>query len=64
MMESFDSQQTQANRFKFALIKPSIKALALASKVSIRMDTRGFLSMQYLIQNEDGSVCFVEYLVR
>ena len=44
-------------------MKPSTKALQLSSKISIRMDTRGFLSLQYMILSEEGHVSFVEYLV-
>lgn len=62
MVESFECQQTQTNRYRISLLKPSTKALQLSSKISIRMDGRGFLSMQYMIVNEDGQVCFVEYL--
>jgi len=62
MVESFECQQTQTNRYKISLLKPSTKALQFSSKISIRMDNRGFLSMQYMIINEDGQVCFVEYL--
>ncbi|KAG8512665.1 Cell cycle checkpoint protein RAD1 [Galemys pyrenaicus] len=48
-------------RYKISLLKPSTKALVLSCKVSIRTDNRGFLSLQYMIRNEDGQVCFVEY---
>ncbi|XP_043833142.1 cell cycle checkpoint protein RAD1 isoform X2 [Dromiciops gliroides] len=48
-------------RYKISLLKPSTKALALSCKVSIRTDNRGFLSLQYMIKNEDGQICFVEY---
>lgn len=51
------------SRYKISLLKPSTKALQLSSKISIRMDSRGFLSLQYMVINEDGQVCFVEYLV-
>lgn len=50
-------------RYKLSLIKPSVKALSVSSKVSMRTDHRGFLSLQYMIRNEDGQVCFVEYYV-
>ena len=40
-----------------------MKALTLSSKISIRMDNRGFLSLQFMIQNEDNQISFVEYLV-
>lgn len=49
------------DRYKMSLLKPSTKALALSCKVSVRTDTRGFLSLQYLIRNDDGQICFVEY---
>ncbi|XP_069483208.1 cell cycle checkpoint protein RAD1 [Ambystoma mexicanum] len=61
LMEAFHCSQTQTNRYKISLLKPSTKALALSCKVSIRTDNRGFLSLQYMIRNEDGQICFVEY---
>lgn len=61
MVESFQCTTTQTNRYKLSLIKPSVKALAVSSKVSMRTDHRGFLSLQYMIRNEEGQVCFVEY---
>ncbi|KAM9096165.1 LOW QUALITY PROTEIN: cell cycle checkpoint protein RAD1 [Sarcophilus harrisii] len=61
LMEAFHCNQTQTNRYKISLLKPSTKALALSCKVFIRTDNRGFLSLQYMIKNEDGQICFVEY---
>lgn len=61
MVESFSCTQTKTNRYKISLLKPSVKALGLSTRVSIRTDNRGFLSLQYMIKNEDGQVCFVEY---
>ncbi|KAJ8261417.1 hypothetical protein COCON_G00171400 [Conger conger] len=61
MMELFQCTKTQTNRFKMSLLKPSTKALALSCKVSVRTDNRGFLSLQYLVRNDDGQICFVEY---
>ncbi|XP_065518318.1 cell cycle checkpoint protein RAD1 [Lathamus discolor] len=61
LIEAFHCNQTQTNRYKISLLKPSTKALALSCKVSIRTDAQGFLSLQYMIRNEDGQICFVEY---
>uniref|UniRef100_A0A8C6T0C3 RAD1 homolog (S. pombe) n=1 Tax=Neogobius melanostomus TaxID=47308 RepID=A0A8C6T0C3_9GOBI len=61
MMELFQCTKTQMNRYKMTLLKPSTKALALSCKVSVRTDSRGFLSLQYLVRNDDGQICFVEY---
>lgn len=61
MVESFLCTRTQTNRYKLSLLKPSVKALAISTRVSIRTDNRGFLSLQYMIKIDDGQVCFVEY---
>ncbi len=49
-------------RYSLALLKPSIRGLGHSNKVSVRMDGRGFVSLQYMIPTDD-LVCFVEYLV-
>ena len=51
------------DRYKLSLLKPSVKALNQSSKISVRMDKRGFLSLQYMIITDNQQVCFVEYLV-
>ncbi|XP_056146648.1 cell cycle checkpoint protein RAD1 [Lampris incognitus] len=61
MMELFNCTKTQTDRYKMSLLKPTTKALARSCKVSVRTDSRGFLSLQYLIRNDDGQICFVEY---
>ncbi|KAH9502366.1 ssDNA endodeoxyribonuclease [Bulinus truncatus] len=61
MVESFQSAKIQTNRYKINLLKPSVKALNLSTRISIRTDNRGFLSLQYMIKTEDGQICFVEY---
>uniref|UniRef100_A0A3Q3DDI8 RAD1 homolog (S. pombe) n=1 Tax=Hippocampus comes TaxID=109280 RepID=A0A3Q3DDI8_HIPCM len=61
MMELFHCTTTQTNKYKMSLLKPSTKALALSSKVSVRTDSRGVLSLQYLVRNDDGQICFVDY---
>jgi len=61
MVESFECSQTQTNRYKVQLLKPSLKALQLSTRISIRADARGFLSLQYMVRTEDGQVAFVEY---
>ncbi|XP_038059027.1 cell cycle checkpoint protein RAD1-like [Patiria miniata] len=61
LVESFQCTKTQSNRYKLVLLKPTVKALMSSTKVSIRTDNRGFLSLQYMIRNEDGQICFVEY---
>ena len=54
---------TAGVRYKIALLKPSVKALMVSTRTSIRMDNRGFLSMQFMIRLDDGQICFAEYFV-
>lgn len=52
------------SRYKLTLLKPCQKAVNQSTKISIRMDRRGFLSLQFMILTNDKQICFVEYLVR
>ncbi|XP_022257161.1 cell cycle checkpoint protein RAD1-like [Limulus polyphemus] len=61
MVESFQCTQTQSNRYKISLLKPSLKALIQSLKISIRTDEQGIICLQYMIKTEDEHVCFVEY---
>lgn len=49
------------NAYKYALIKGASRAMAIASKVSIRGDEQGVLSLQFLIEVEGGGVSFVDF---
>jgi len=42
-------------RYKFDMIKKAARAMALASKVSIRQDEQGVLSLQFMIELADGA---------
>ena len=61
MVDFFECTQTQRNSYRWSLLKPTLKAISLANKVCVRVDHRGFLSLQCMIKNESGQVCFVEY---
>lgn len=50
-------------RYQLSLLKHCTKALSAASKISLRVDVRGFLSLQCMIVPEGKQVCFVEFLV-
>ena len=49
--------------YKVALLKHCTKALHQSSRVSLRTDARGFLSMQFMISCDNDQVCFIEYFV-
>jgi len=61
MIEAFLCHKHASHRYRISLIKPCIRALSVADKVSVRIDYRGFLSLQFLIKNEDGQISFVEF---
>lgn len=53
---------TFAQTYKFSHIVATKKALAAATKVSIRADDQGVLSLQFMIENlEGGGVSFVDF---
>ena len=49
------------NRYNFRLVRNAAKAMAMASKVSIRGDVHGVLSLQFMIEQEGGGTCFVDF---
>eukprot|EP01094_Clydonella_sp_ATCC50884_P023345 TRINITY_DN5569_c0_g1_i2.p1 TRINITY_DN5569_c0_g1~~TRINITY_DN5569_c0_g1_i2.p1 ORF type:complete len:318 (+),score=84.62 TRINITY_DN5569_c0_g1_i2:44-955(+) len=63
MIESFECAQTQANRYKFSILKPSVKALQVATKTQLRTNVDGALSLQHMVKVEDGSSCFIDFFV-
>ncbi|KAI9771118.1 MAG: ssDNA endodeoxyribonuclease [Geoglossum simile] len=61
LLETFVVARRCVNTYKFSLIKAASKAMALASKVSIRGDEVGVLSLQFMIEVEGGGVSFVDF---
>ncbi len=61
LLETFQVVRRTVNTYKFALIKNAARAMAIASKVSIRGDDEGVLSLQFMIEFEGGGVSFVDY---
>lgn len=52
-------------RFRLSLLRlATSRALSMASRISLRINDRGFLSIQYMINLSDGEVAFVEFFVR
>ena len=61
VIESFQCEQIQGNCYRLSLLQPSVKALALSKKTSLRTNRRGVLSMQYMIMISETVTSFVEY---
>lgn len=66
ILETFQCDARINAAFKFSLFKAAQRAMASASKVSLRLDEEGVLSMQYLIEIASGGgdgVAFVDFRV-
>uniref|UniRef100_A0A915JU12 Cell cycle checkpoint protein RAD1 n=1 Tax=Romanomermis culicivorax TaxID=13658 RepID=A0A915JU12_ROMCU len=60
IIDSFSCAQSQTFRYRANLLKRTIKSLQLANKISMRIDQRGFLSIQYMIEF-GGRMTFIEF---
>lgn len=60
MVEHFNSSNVSKARFNLSLLRNGLKPLAFSDKVSIRMDEREFLCLQYMV-NTDSVPTFLEF---
>ncbi|KHJ49027.1 hypothetical protein D918_00145 [Trichuris suis] len=60
VFEIFSCAERQCRKFRISLLKPAVKALQLASKVSLRLNKRGFVAMQFMV-SFSGESCFIEF---
>ncbi|KAF2367177.1 Rad1/Rec1/Rad17 [Trinorchestia longiramus] len=61
MMETFKCSSSTSHSYKMYLLHTTMKALAAAQKVSLRVDERGFLCLQFMIKTETNEIAFVEF---
>jgi cell cycle checkpoint protein len=61
LLETFQVPRRVVNTYKYSLIKAASRAMAIASKVSIRGDEQGVLSLQFMVEVEGGGVSFVDF---
>ena len=61
LLETFQVPSRTVNTYKYSLIKSASRAMEIASKVSIRCDEQGVLSLQFMIEVEGGGVSFVDF---
>ncbi|KAF3921642.1 hypothetical protein AA313_de0208658 [Arthrobotrys entomopaga] len=63
IMETFSVTVENCNRYKFGLVRKAMRAMGVASKVSLRGDEMGVLSMQYLIEmpEKGGAPTFIDF---
>ncbi|KAL9123912.1 MAG: hypothetical protein Q9217_006705 [Psora testacea] len=65
LLETFHVPRRTVNTYKYSLIKGASRAMASATKVSVRSDEQGVLSLQFMIEVEPrpgfGGVAFVDF---
>ena len=61
LLETFQVARRVVNTYRYSLIKGAGRAMGMATKVSIRADDQGVLSLQFMIEVEGGNVSFVDF---
>lgn len=61
LLETFQVERRTCHTYKFSLVRQAEKAMAAASKVSVRGDGQGVLSLQFMVEVEGGGVSFVDF---
>lgn len=61
LLETFDVPEKWTQSYKFEMVKAAGEAMKLASKVSVRGDEQGVLSLQFMVEVEDGKRSFVDF---
>ncbi|KAJ2974094.1 hypothetical protein NQ176_g6238 [Zarea fungicola] len=61
LLETFSIRDKWTQSYKFDFIKSSTEAMRIASKVSLRGDGQGVLSLQFLVDIEGGKRSFLDF---
>ncbi|KAG0651358.1 DNA damage checkpoint control rad1 [Hyphodiscus hymeniophilus] len=61
LLETFTVAERWTQSYKFEMIKAASEAMRLSSKVSVRGDEQGVLSLQFMVEFEGGGISFVDF---
>jgi cell cycle checkpoint protein len=61
LLETFSVAEKWTQSYKFEMIRAASEAMRLASKVSVRGDEQGVLSLQFMVEVEGGGISFVDF---
>jgi cell cycle checkpoint protein len=61
LLETFTVHEHFQQTYKFDMIKSASEAMRISSKVSLRGDRQGVLSMQFMVEVEGGGVNFLDF---
>ena len=56
LLETLDVKERWVQTFKFELVKSASEAMRISSKVSLRGDRQGVLSLQFMVETEGGGI--------
>lgn len=63
LIDNFQCTALAITSYRSCHIKPAMKALSYANKVSLRTDECGLLCFQYMVKSEEGRTCYIEYYI-
>ena len=63
VLETFVCPEPVEYTYKYNLVKLGLRAMSLASKVSLRLDQQGVMSLQFMIAVSEGKNSFVDFRV-
>ena len=61
LLETFTVPEKWTQSYKFEMVKAASEAMRLASKVSVRGDEQGVLSLQFMVEVDGGGISFVDF---
>lgn len=59
LLETFSVRERWVQSFKFDMVKEAMDAMRISSKVSLRGDGQGVLSLQFMVENENSGLNFL-----
>jgi cell cycle checkpoint protein len=61
LLETFSINDRWSQAYKFDFIRHASEAMRIASKVSLRGDSQGVLSLQFMVDVEGGKRSFLDF---
>lgn len=61
LLETFSVAKRWTQSYQFEMVRAASEAMKIASKVSVRGDEQGVLSLQFMVEVEGGGVSFVDF---
>ncbi|KAJ3120954.1 ssDNA endodeoxyribonuclease [Nowakowskiella sp. JEL0407] len=63
VFETFTCDEVCSNSYKYSTMLFALRALQVSTKTYIRINQRGFLSMQFMVPVTDSQVSFIDFII-